>query len=71
MLSFTDSDLRYLKNVYDKFLKPDKNRESFKRIVNYQNYKKENYGKTYEIFETDYWTVWRGLSKEYVTTWDR
>ena len=64
MLSFTDSDLRYLKNVYDKFLKPDKNRESFKRIVNYQNYKKENYGKTYEIFETDYWTVWRGLSKE-------
>jgi hypothetical protein len=62
--SFADADQKYLETVAAKYVKPGKNREAFERSIEYRDYTMEERGKTYEIFETDYWAVWRGMQKD-------
>ena len=62
--SFSETDQNYLKSMATKYVKPGKNDEKQDRTVEYKDYKEEDRGKTYEMFESTYWTVWRGMDKE-------
>jgi hypothetical protein len=62
--SFSETDQDYLKSMAAKYVKPGKNDEKQARTVEYKDYKKEDKGKTYDVFESTYWTVWRGMDKE-------